>query len=77
MARHGAIDARSPSAGSPRLSATLACIFEHPAKRAIASDTFAARRFDLHQRELRPDAIDRLPAIPQHAQTARNPGRAP
>ena len=45
--------------------------------RAIASDSFAARRLDLHRRELRPDAIDRLPAIPQHAQTARNPGRAP
>ena len=79
-----AIDARSPSAGSPTISATLACIFEHPAKRAIASDSraiasdsFAARRLDLHRRELRPDAIDRLPAIPQHAQAARNAGRAP
>jgi hypothetical protein len=43
----------------------------------MASDSFAARRLDLHQRELRPDAIDRLPAIPQHAQAARNAGRAP
>jgi hypothetical protein len=49
-----AIDARSPSAGSPTISATLACIFEHPGKRAIASDSFAARRLDLHRRELRP-----------------------
>jgi hypothetical protein len=63
------IDARSPSAGSPTISATLACIFENLTKRAIGPDSFAARVSISISVSCAP--MPSLPAIPQLARERR------
>jgi len=70
-ATHGAADWRMLAVRRLPRNFGDARLFENPAKRAIPSDSFAARRLNLHQREPRCDAIDRLPAIPQLAQEQR------